>query len=564
MIESFAWIHDKNARLNKAVQENLFASKMKGTKLSKLIGSIDGSTEDKHKKVKDIFMPGSLFSFCFDMTCMVLIIYFSVFIIYRIAFRPEGDASVVIFDVIADAFFFADFYLRSSHFAFIRNGLVCVDRQSILQQYMRSGMIIDALSSISILDMFFPRFQLRSLSLLRLLRIPSFFKKINEHLALRGVRISLATSLVGKMIFLFIVMNHLVACVWFIIHRYIEREEKITWATADCPWDDPVGTHGCIAKWNETEGRHNVCDLEMIDCYFRSLHFTITTLSTVGFGEFVLLISSVRAALGILSHADLRCFLHPTIGHLGDIIPLREIETIWEQFVVLVGACFLAGQIGAFAEYLGECDRIGVNAFQGKIQDLKKYLHYRNIPEDIQASILFFHHCRWKDSQTLDERETLRILPEPLQLDIAFAVKQRVIKLVPILASLSSIVQKRFAHALILQVYSVRDHPIIYSQGDIGWEIYFIASGVVSISLPSDFTDLDATGRENAAANKQKYDSIGLILGAGNHVGESCICSDSGVRQETVMARTTKVKSIDWFYHFDRKSSILHTVLTFL
>jgi CRP-like cAMP-binding protein len=110
-----------------------------------------------------------------------------------------------------------------------------------------------------------------------------------------------------------------------------------------------------------------------------------------------------------------------------------------------------------------------------------------------------------------------------------------------------------------LQVYSVRDHPIIYSQGDIGWEIYFIASGVVSISLPSDFTDLDATGRENAAENKQKYDSIGLILGAGNHVGESCICSESGVRQETVMARTMKVKSIDWFYHFDRKSSILHS-----
>ena len=63
-------------------------------------------------------------------------------------------------------------------------------------------------------------------------------------------------------------------------------------------------------------------------------------------------------------------------------------------------------------------------------------MSYRNIPEEIQASILFFHHRRWKDSQTLDERETLRILPEPLQLDISFAVKQRVIWLVPILQSL--------------------------------------------------------------------------------------------------------------------------------
>ena len=233
---------------------------------------------------------------------------------------------------------------------------------------------------------------------------------------------------------------------------------------------------------------------------------------------------------------------HSKNTFVGDIIPLRELETIFEQFVVLAGACFLAGLISVFAEYLGECDRIGVNAFDQKIQNLKKYLQYRNIPEDIQASILFFHNCRWKDSQTLDERETLRLLPEPLQLDIAFAVKQRVIKLVPILDALPNTIQKRLAHAMILQVFSSRDHPIIYSQGDIGWEIYFIASGVVSIGLPSDFNDLDATGRENFAMNRQKYDSIGLILGAGSHVGESCLISESGVRQETVTAKTLKVE----------------------
>ena len=203
----------------------------------------------------------------------------------------------------------------------------------------------------------------------------------------------------------------------------------------------------------------------------------------------------------------------------------------------------MAGLIGAFGAYLSECDTIGFNSFKEKLQKLKDYMNYRNIPEDIQASILFFHHCRWKDSQTLDERETLRILPEPLQLDISFAVKQRVIRLVPILDSLPVIVQKRIAHALILQVYSIHEHPIIYSQGDIGWEIYFIASGVVSISLPTDFSELDATGRSNAAANKEKFDSIGLILGAGNHLGESCICSESGVRQETVTAKTTKVEA---------------------
>ena len=33
---------------------------------------------------------------------------------------------------------------------------------------------------------------------------------------------------------------------------------------------------------------------------------------------------------------------------LGDIALVTELETIWENVVVLLGACFLAGLIGAF------------------------------------------------------------------------------------------------------------------------------------------------------------------------------------------------------------------------
>jgi len=483
---------------------------MEGSKLYHLVGGDLIKAAKEKAEMLHIFMPGSLFRFCFDVTCMALIIYFSIFVVFRIAFRAEEEGRTELFDIIADSFFILDLYLRSTQFAFTRNGLICTDRESILQQYMKSGMVLDAVSCLSILEILAPRLQLRLLSLLRILRIPSFIKKINEHLSLRKIRISLSANLLGKIIFFYAITNHWVACIWFIIHRYIEREVDFTWATSDCPWGADFGTDGCLSKWNVTIGKHNICDLNVRDCYLRSLHFSLTTLSTVGY---------------------------------GDISPASELETIWENIVVLIGACFLAGLIGAFGAYLSECDKLGFNSFKEKLQKLKKYMNYRNIPEDVQASILFFHHCRWKDSQTLDERETLQILPEPLQLEISFAVKRRIIRLAPILDALTEIVQKRIAHALLLQVYSQREHPIIYSQGDIGWEIYFIASGVVSISLPTDLSGLDATGRSNAAANKQKFDSIGLVLTAGNHIGESCICSESGVRQETVTTITTRVEA---------------------
>ena len=507
----FAAIHDKNSCRNKAVQDNLSASKKEGTKLHKIIDSDDTSAE-KTREILRIFLPDNLFRFCFDLTCLAMTLYFSVVVLFRMAFRLGDVASIVPFDIAADLFFIIDLYLRSNHFAFTRNGSLCTDKKAICQQYMKSGaMVLDGLSCLSIFEVFapVPRLPIRLLSLMRVLRISSFIKKVNDHLALRGVRISLATNLLGKIVLFYALINHWVACLWFIIHRYMERNVEFTWATSDCPWGADPGSDGCLAKWDENLLEHNICNQPMLNCYLRSLHFSLTTLSTVGY---------------------------------GDISPVSELETIWENIVVLIGACFLAGLIGAFGAYLAESDTIGSNAFQEKIQKLKKYLQYRNIPEDIQASILFFHHCRWKDSQTLDERETLSILPEPLQLDISFAVKQRVIRLVPVLATLPDIVQKRIAHSLILQVYSLRDNPTVYSQGDIGFEIYFIASGVVSIALPDDVTELDETGRANAAANKQKFDSIGLILGAGSHVGESCLCSKSGVRQETVVARSAKVR----------------------
>lgn len=221
----------------------------------------------------------------------------------------------------------------------------------------------------------------------------------------------------------------------------------------------------------------------------------------------------------------------------GDISPVTEIETIWEICVVLLGACFTAGLVGAFGALLSQNDTLGLNSFKIKMKKLKQYMIYRCIPDHLQSSIFFFHHCRWQDSQALDERETLSILPEPLQLDISFAVKKQVIYLVPVLKSLPMIVQKRIAHALILQVYP--PHSTIYDVGDIGWEVYFIMSGVVSIALPTDLSELDATGRSNATANKQKFESIGLIIGVGNHLGESCLSSESGVRQETVTTKTT-------------------------
>lgn len=511
MLDLFVVVHEDNKRRNTAIQNNLKQSKMHGSKLNKLIDANDESLAPK-RKVLDIFMPGSRFRFLWDITCTLGMGYFSIFALYRLAFQPsdqEGPSSVLL-DFIIDTLFFVDVYLRSTQFAFPKHGVVSTDKESILAHYMEDGMLVDFISCLSVLDVasykcaLVGKLQLRLLCLLRTLRAPAFFNRICDHLNLRDIRISLASNLLMRIIFFYIIANHWVACIWFIIHRYFEHDHQFTWATTDCPWGGEAGGDTCLAKWDESLGEHNVCNMaSMRDCYLRALHFSITTLSTVGY---------------------------------GDISPISELETIWENVVVLMGACFLAGIIGAFGSLLSQNDTLGLNSFKSKMQKLKEYMKYRNIPEGIQNNIIYFHHYRWKNSQTMDERETLSILPEPLQLDISFAVKERAIRLVPILRQLPTIIQKRISHALVLQSYP--PESTIYSLGDIGWELYFIVSGVVTITLPTDLAELDTAGRANAKSNKEKFQSTGLMLGVGNHVGESCINSESGVRQETVSART--------------------------
>ena len=164
-------------------------------------------------------------------------------------------------------------------------------------------------------------------------------------------------------------------------------------------------------------------------------------------------------------------------------------------------------------------------------------MNYRKLPHPLQREILFFHHHKWSNSHMLDERQVISILPIPLQMDLSFEMLQPLINQFPVLTEVHTIVQKRISHALCRQVCPPR--ATIYNAGDIGWDIYFVGSGLVEITLPSNLNVLDEEGRANFSHVKEKAASVGLLYRPGNHFGESCLRSQSGVRQETVTAKTT-------------------------
>jgi hypothetical protein len=78
----------------------------------------------------------------------------------------------------------------------------------------------------------------------------------------------------------------------------------------------------------------------------------------------------------------------------------------------------------------------------------------------------------------------------------------------------------------------------IYHAGDIGWDIYFIGGGLVKVQLPKNLSILDEEGRANIERTRDKATSLGLLYKAGNHFGESCLESITGVRRESTIAST--------------------------
>ena len=510
MLSIFTSIKNSNTRRNTALASNLSIARKDGSKLFKVLGMDNHiiSTNMQGKKVSSAFLPQSFFRTFWDIHCLMLTLYLSIIVLYRIAFTFEWDNQDIYHwlavDFVIDAFFVADVYLRYNKFAIYQDGKLLFD-DDLKRAYRSDSMMIDMLAAFPV-EIFAVNFGLQSIfflrafHLIRIIRLPAYFKQMETHLNSWNIRISAANSLLFTMFTYYILINHWCACGWFIIHRYIERSVEFTWATSDCP-----GGGSCLAVWNELEGEHNVCDGgDIWRCYIRSFYFVITTISTVGY---------------------------------GDISPVTELETIYEDIVVLIGACIFAGIIGAFTAFLSHSDTSGSNAFQLKMQKLHEYMVYRNLPSDLQENIISHHTNKWERYQIIDEDAVLDSLPVPLQMDLSFAALESIIKLVPIFCKRSIIVQKRITHALRLQICSTGS--VIYSVGDIGFDIYFIGAGLVKLNLPKDESLLDAEGKQALDRVRTRAESVGTMYRSGNHFGESCLLGTSGVRQETVVAHAT-------------------------
>lgn len=299
---------------------------------------------------------------------------------------------------------------------------------------------------------------LRMNRLLRLVRVQGYASHFADYTTLRhGIRISAAQTAILAVFLCYVMCNHWYACVWFAVHRYLEKRARQTWASADF-----LALRGPSAPSRKAEPDARVCRVAVTDCYTRSVHMVITTISSVGY---------------------------------GDIKPITPLETIWQLVVVVSGACLFASLIGAFTLLLEEIDTEGTSAFNAKLQKYDAYMRRANFPSLLRSAIVAHHQHRFDRMRCIDSKALTRELTAPLRTELLYILHRPAFENIQVLSAIPLSTAKRFAEILSSQVCLGSDH--VYRAGEVGWDVYFISSGAVSLKPPKDGSVLDAYGRES-------------------------------------------------------------------
>ena len=437
-----------------------------------------------------VLLPTSALRAGWTLVAMIGLLWTYLVIPLRIAFAMEPSSlfwGLLAVDWIFDFFFLLDMYLYYTAFAFLKDSRFVQDAEKIRRNYMSGRFVYDAIAMFpfEIFALAAPwnvphKSNVGRVALLSILRIPKLlriFTSLSERktnferfLHKVGYRFQAAMVTVYSMLVLQICVNHVFACLWFIIHRFLNVHAEFTWATKDTLG----GTS--LSNYNATTGMHDVLapDHTAVEAYIRAFYFVITVMSTVGY---------------------------------GDIRPYTNGETIFQLVVVLVGACIFAGIIGSWGGVFKYNDSTGLNAFKRKQKMLAEYMSYRDLPEQLKFSITNHYQAMWNRHKCLDERVLLAELPVSLQMSIAHYVKKPLLQAIPLFSLLDTYTQERFAMQLIPQV--CREGDFLFRQGDIGREVFFILEGKVKLTYYKEKSRTDSPGGGAASPALARRSPIG-------------------------------------------------------
>ena len=180
--------------------------------------------------------------------------------------------------------------------------------------------------------------------------------------------------------------------------------------------------------------------------YIISVYWTVTTLTTVGY---------------------------------GDITPNSDITRIYTMGVMLVGVGVYGVIIANISRLLMLADKY-TEERKEKMNSLQQYMKHYNIPSSLQRQVFSFYNHILNKNITHEDTKIINDLPQALQKELNIYTKIKLIKNVHIFKECSTPCLKMIAQKLEQTFHSPNEY--IIRKGDVGEEMFIIGHGSVQVT----------------------------------------------------------------------------------
>jgi CRP-like cAMP-binding protein len=380
----------------------------------------------------------------FDLLVALFIVWSVIILPYRIAFDDiptwEANPEAYVFEWCVDFIFLIDIFssFRTTYVA--RGDQICiVSTKKIARNYLESWFVVDVMSTLP-LDLIIEGIVtatspagadgeqnleilklIRIVRLVRLIKLARLFKlgKLADSIS-EFIDSPYLLQLV-TLLLMTVFVSHLLGCFWFLISPYHITDPTQTW------WG---GSMLAATK---------------ADHYLASVYWSFSTMTTVGYGDFV---------------------------------PQSTGERLYAVVAMIIGATIFGYVIGNVASMSMTADIAGMRK-QERITNVLGYMKEKNVSTELKRKVesyleFYFEHCSgFEDTSLIDE------LPEQLQTRVhEFLHGPTVDKFTKTLfKDIRRDAATRIISKLRTEVFVAGD--ILFTQGDIGQAMYLVEKGVV-------------------------------------------------------------------------------------
>ncbi|XP_041661826.1 potassium voltage-gated channel subfamily H member 5-like [Cheilinus undulatus] len=364
------------------------------------------------------------FKTTWDWVILILTFYTAIMVPYNVSFRTkQNNLAWLVVDSVVDVIFLIDIVLNF-HTTFVGpSGEVISDARLIRMNYLKTWFVIDLLSCLpyDIINAFenvdediitsassashlressnFHRNSTRtedsvlpglsslfsSLKVIRLLRLGRVARKLDHYLEYGAAVLVLLVCVFG-------LVAHWLACIWYSIGDYEVIDETTNTIKTDSWLYQLALSIGTPYRYNASgtgqwEGGPNKDTL-----YISSLYFTMTSLTTIGF---------------------------------GNIAPATDGEKIFSVAMMMVGSLLYATIFGNVTTIFQQM-YTNTNRYHEMLNNVRDFLKLYQVPKGLSERVMDFIVSTWAMSKGIDTDKVLAICPKDMRADICVHLNRQV------------------------------------------------------------------------------------------------------------------------------------------